>query len=368
MTASSETLAPPPAAEAGPHRRPTTATRTERNWLFSAAILVGGVALFAVARAVEVGLGRWDGSLRLVLEPAETFMVYVGISHFLVAILYLSTSSRMRSGRAWVRLAGLLALGTILCVGFGGLRRANPILAGVLFFGYFLVHDFRDQVFFSFANGDEPAARPGSALAATLLYPPFLAIGAVGLLLAAAVVAGVPGSEPFSIAFGRMPPGARWALVLVLAGVLGAAAWRFRAQIRDAGFSSAAAFLRRHRPVFVVFGGSLALLGTGIALGWRGYSIVILHVASWYVFSLTQLRKAARSGAPRPAGWARVRQTAAGFNLVHVGSVALLLVAGVVWAYVFRNDPSRTAFSVLLDRDNFQYWTILHVTSSFASR
>ncbi|HEY6066470.1 MAG TPA: hypothetical protein VIY96_09955, partial [Thermoanaerobaculia bacterium] len=106
----------------------------------------------------------------------------------------------------------------------------------------------------------------------------------------------------------------------------------------------------------------------GLTVG-RAHSIVILHVAAWYVFSLRMLRRPGQAvPPPRRLNWAWMRSTPAGFNLLHVGSAALLVVAGLVWAFGLRNDPGALPFRLLLDRDNFAYWTIIHVTVSLAPR
>ena len=103
---------------------------------------------------MELDLGRWNPALRLVLNPAETSMRYLGFSHFLVAFLFLSTSKKMRTPRSWLEFSAALAVGAVLCLGYTQVRLWSPAVATILFFLYFLVHDFRDQVFFYFSNGD----------------------------------------------------------------------------------------------------------------------------------------------------------------------------------------------------------------------
>jgi hypothetical protein len=249
-------------------------SRSERNWFLSAGLLFLLLAFFTALYLVEMDLGRWKTSLRLIRNPSESAARYVGISHFTLAFLYTLTSKRMRSVRRWMSLAACLAAGGVLCAGFARLSAASPVLAAVAFYAYFLSHDARDQLAFCRANGDGT------------------------------------------------------------------------------------------RSLRVVYGGTAAVLLLGLVIG-GGYAIVILHVACWYVFTTRQL-------AERPVspvrGWSWLRSTVPGFRLLHAGSLALFLLAGAVWAYGFGNDPSFRAFSVLLSPENFPYWTILHVTVSFAPK
>ena len=163
----------------GPGRMARPMTETERNWVFSTLLLIGCIALFGGLYAAEMQTGRWKESLRLVGHPAETTMRVLGISHFLVALFYTFTSRSMRSSGSRLSLGGMLLLGGVLCWGFAWLRAFSPLVASGFFIGYFLVHDFRDQVFFYFRNKD---ARPDDrqALAGVLFWSPFLAMSLLG--------------------------------------------------------------------------------------------------------------------------------------------------------------------------------------------
>ncbi len=77
----------------------------------------------------------------------------------------------------------------------------------------------------------------------------------------------------------------------------------------------------------------------------------------------------ARRDRPAPVGaWSALRNTTAGFRLLHLGSAAVLILVGLVWAYGFNNDPKIVPLELLFNPDNFRFWTILHVTVSFSSR
>ena len=66
------------------------------------------------------------------------------------------------------------------------------------------------------------------------------------------------------------------------------------------------------------------------------------------------------------SGWVRTTQT--GFQTLHLGLLVVLMAIGVVWAYAFHNDAAHHAMWVLVSRDAFPYWTIMHVTVSFTPR
>ena len=340
-------------------------TETERNWLSAAGILVGSILVFGVLYFVEMSLGRWDSSLRLVLNPAETATRYLGISHFLIAALFMATSRRLRAPRARTGLVLLLAAGVLLCLGYARLKDAYPLLASAFFFSYFLVHELRDEVFFYFVNGDAPRDEDARSLRTFLVWTPFLVLSAVATIAAAGLASGLVHSRWVDEAVGPMPVAVRVLIGSTPAVILGIAILRIRgAWANVSAAQRLRAFLRANRPILVVFAGTLLVL-----LARRAYAIVILHVAAWYVFSVRQMKKRSASGATAQVrGWDWLRSTPAGFRLLHLGSAGLLVVLGAVWAYGFRNNPALVPFAVLLQPSAFAYWTLVHVTVSYSPR
>ena len=84
---------------------------------------------------------------------------------------------------------------------------------------------------------------------------------------------------------------------------------------------------------------------------------------------MRQIRRRSRDGTRARSGsldW--YKTTVKGFNLVHIGSLLVLVLLGAGWAYGFRNDPDVVPAWILLDHDNFAYWTIMNVTLSFRPR
>lgn len=340
-------------------------TRSDRNAWLSVSILVGCFAAFAALWALEMDLGRWDRDIRIVRSVSETTTRYVAISHFVLALLFLATSRRMRTGRAWVRVAALALLAAVLCAAWEGLRMRDEYLARLLFFVYFMAHDWRDHVYCYEANGDAPpsirapGAREGLFLAGFL---PFAALAAgLAALNAAGFVSG-------SLGAGTLPAFVRGTFLLLPVPVL-IACLRLRALLRREGVGPLTALVRANRPLARTWALNLGVLLVFLALTGQLYAIVALHVTGWYVFIWRQLReRPAPLPAPRPAGWRWMRSTPAGFTFLHAGLVVLCVVAGAVWAYAFRNDPGLPAFAAVLGQGSLPLWTIFHVTVSFGSR
>jgi hypothetical protein len=335
---------------------------TERNWVRAAAIGAAIVAVFAAVYYLEMGAGRWRENLRTAANPTEGAARYVGISHFLLAFLFLATSRRMRAVAPWGSFTVKLAGGALLCVAYALLLPLNPQLAGLLFAVYFLVHDCRDQVHFYFANGDAPEGRDSPRLRRALTWPPFLAlVGLTGLTAAAMLLAGRHRRVPV---LRELAPPLPAEIIVATLLVVAAAAARWLFLVRQEEPRGVAAFVRTHKPVFLVWCGTLFVVLMDLALTGEVRLIVLLHVTCWYVFVHEQMRRKPPERIPRTGSWAWMRTTAGGFAVLHAGRALALVAAGVIWAYRFQGSPELTEFRVLLDRKSFPFWTILHVTVS----
>jgi hypothetical protein len=346
-------------------------TETERSWLKALVITAGSVVFFGIVYLIELRLGRWNPRIRLVRDPAGAAMVFLGISHFLVALFFTATSKSMRSARARGSFAGMLALGAGICALYARLEQASAFLATAFFAAYFLAHDFRDQVFFYFTNRDSVDRTDRAALESVLFWTPFL-FGA-----AAAAAIAVPASRLFpdgsfmrdGILKMEGPALFLFPALAILLVVF--AVTRLRRLAGLGPEKSLLLHLRMHRPIYAVFAGSILVLLLGVALRATGSFtrlIVLMHVASWYVFSIRQIESRAGSGSKASSTIAWLKTTLPGFRLIHIGSAAALVIVAFFWAYPFRNDPSFVPAYALLEPDHFAYWTILHVTVSFRAR
>ncbi len=351
-----------------PSGRPLTVT--ERNWLRAFWIVVASGVLFWGLHLLEVAAGRTLREEAFVYHPAETPMRMVGLAHFLVAILFMTTSRAMQRPTSWAWLAGLAVLGIALCRLFadaGGVKAAIP---KALFFTYFLLHEFRDQAFFYEANGDLKSGPDAKQTRRDLLGLPLMALGLIlGVFFVGAGLR-LGGARRYTDELlGWAPAGLIPVLGLVPLALLALFFLRWRSGIEHRHAGGLTAFLATHRPMLLVYGGILLVLLFDILVNRRAYAIVTLHVAAWYVFVIAGFgRRAAPSPAPAAPSWRWMRGTKPGFNLLHLGLLALVVAAALVWAYGFKNDAALSAMNVVLSKDAFPYWTIMHVTLSWMPR
>lgn len=355
-------LAPPVAV------RPLTVT--ERNWLIAVSIVVGAALLFVGVQALERAYGHAQRSEAFVYHPVETSMRLVAVAHILLGTLFLATSRAMGRPGSWWRFASLLGLGVGLCWAYGSAGGHSAALPKALFYAYFLTHEFRDQTFFYRANGDCPVPASDRATTRDLLRVPTLLVSFLGALFVAGAGLRVGNPRRYTEALLGWAPEALipWIGLLPLAAVT---LWSvaFRRHLDRAYAGGTRGFLRLHRPVLTVYAGILVVLLLDILISGRAYAIVTLHVAAWYVFTWRQLKlRPAPVPPPRRLSWAWMRSTPRGFDVLHGGVVALTLVAAGVWAYGFRNDASLAPFYVMISRDAFPFWTVMHVTLSWFPR
>jgi hypothetical protein len=344
-------------------------TVTERNWLRAALLVFGATSLFWAIGAAEQ---RWRPAPRLerlVYDPVETSMRVVAIPHFLIAILFLATSRGMRRPRAWIWLAAMLALGAALCWLFA-LSGPASRLPQVLFLLYFAVHEFRDEAYFYVANGDAPKGTDPKRLRFDVLVAPVLLFWfAVAALLFAAAFEIGDLDRYTKLFYPGLPPAVRWPLGALPAAALAVALVRLKKRHDRTYPGGAWGFVRTHRPIFVVFGGIFLVILLELVAHQKVRAFVTLHVTAWYVFAMHQYaRRPGPDPAPRRLSWTWMRATPAGFTFLHAGLALVVLALCVVFAYGFRNSPAQPGLWLLVSRDAFAYWTILHITISFVPR
>src|SRR2546425_9064713 len=102
-------------------------------------------------------------------------MRFLAQSHFIVAFLFLLSSRRMRTNVSRAYFAALFVFGLLLCWAFSSLGAMKSPIGVVLFYGYFMIHDFRDQIFFYKVNRDAPETDEPKKLSKEIaLIPTFL--------------------------------------------------------------------------------------------------------------------------------------------------------------------------------------------------
>lgn len=340
-------------------------TDTERNWLKASALVVGSILLFTLIEAAEQAWGGRYKTERLVYHPVETSMRLLAIPHFLIAILFTVTSRRMRQTRTWATYLLLAAGGALLCWLFREAGGREGLVAKALFMLYFAVHEFRDETFFYVANGDAPPGCDARRLSAEVLRLPAFALCVGVSLFVLAASLPLRGAGRYAPAlFGEIAAPARLALGVL--PLLATGLWGYALFGRP---GSARAYIRSHRPLVRVFLWISLLILADLLFYGRVRALITLHVTAWYVFTVHQLsRRAAPSPPSRPLSWSWMRTTPRGFSFLHIGLFAAVVAAALMWAYGFRNGTALRAFHLLLSREAFPYWTIMHISLSFLPR
>ncbi|HUN80149.1 MAG TPA: hypothetical protein VMV81_01445, partial [Phycisphaerae bacterium] len=146
-------------ASTPPKPIPLIRVLTVRNWVRTLAWSLLAVAICSGVYFVDKwGFGGPARAVdyRMFKNPTELPMRIFGLPHFIIALMFVASSKRMRQSRNQFIFLGLLAAGTGACVVFNRLgAHLNPFLM-FLFYFYFLIHGFRDDAYFYKAYGDMP--------------------------------------------------------------------------------------------------------------------------------------------------------------------------------------------------------------------
>jgi hypothetical protein len=364
---------------------------TVRAWLASLSWALVIVAGFAVVHLVERFVVALPYDMRLVQNPSEFAMRVVGLGHHAVALFFLLTGAALRrpAGRRW--LAADVALGLGLCAAFAALGgKAHP-LARAGFYLFFLVHAFRDEVFFYDRYRERVQGRPAGRDASTawlqVIAAGVLGVAMVPAYLYVAHVGGGPHAPAWLAAVGMrvswretalaraMLPG-DWSFgqIFLVFGVpfvalLVAAAVRFAV----AGARPVAVY-RAHAPLVTVLAASVGLVLASVVVGaWPLYVIILVHFVAWFRFTIARLRDGATApGAGRRSlvGW--LRGTVPGFWVLHGGLTAVFLGLIAACELAIRSgptlSPSWQVATFLMSSSGFFYWTIMHVALSLVPR
>lgn len=347
----------------------TGLARTERQWLLALAITAALVGLFALFGALErQASSGLDRAARFVWNSSETPTRFLAVAHTLVATSFLLTSKKVRRPRTALGFVACAALGVAACLGFRALGGMDNVIAGFLFYAYFIAHELRDEGYLTGRNGDAgPAAAPGPArwlewTPALLVVLFLIAVGATGVAFGGA-------ARRLTGQFAVLSPTVRIAgslLVLVLAILAGRAVLARAARLEQ---TTILGHLSRRRPRVFVSAGLLFVLLVGAVLTGRVYLIVAVHVVWWAVFSFDGMRRAPRPAVPpRAFSWAWVRTTPRGFVVFHAAVMLVVVGVGAAHALLSQNDPSWAFARLLSGREAFPYWTLMHVSLSWLPR
>ncbi len=343
-----------------------------------------------------------DAPYRMFKNPAELPMRLFGLPHFIVGLLFMLSSKRMRGVRSFAWLIGLTALGGAFCMLFARFGGTDSPYMLLVFYFYFLIHGFRDEAFFYRAYGDMPKDQLATHSRIVVVLQGVLLGLLISLLLPAYMLYGrmhperpeyqapaldqlFPAQWPFLLRFVAM-------LAPMLIVALLALTWIAR-QFPD----GLRGLWRVHRPILIVFFGSTALILLALGSGpWTFNAVVLMHFVGWYLFGRHSLAKHAAAPAPAapptiaPAGsvghaglaaanaarastppaprtglWLWMRTTRPGFTFLHLGLAAIVIVLVALSNYAFGKQD---VLEQIVGSKVFFYWTIMHVTLSFFPR
>jgi hypothetical protein len=322
------------------------------------AILIGALrALAPMEHALFPGMALSD-------SPFPNLMLILGLPHIVIGFLYSATSKRRASARGRLALAAAGLIGVALACAF---HRAGGPSGGwrmILVSLYFLVHTYRDEFhFYRRSRNDVPG--PDSLCTA------LLAIGFYAGLAAAAwtiyVFTGAAAhdlrhtADPRLLA--RSSRAALWLLPCLLFAAI--AVLSVRSAVRR-GQASLHRLLLRDSPLWCVYLSIPALCFLAVPFGGKLYAIVLLHVVGWWTFATHTQAAGDAPSAPHLAGlWRWMRTTQKGFQLLHGAMVAGLAVLMLYFIHA-PDHLGGTGLDRILTPGAFYYWTIVHVTMSFA--
>lgn len=332
--------------------------------------LVGVCTIFTGLEKYVAAPAGWipsDKNYRMFREPTEVPMRLLGLSHYGVALLFLLSSRRVRSLRGVACVAGLTAAGWLICRLFDLAGAHTSALALILFYFYFLVHEFRDDLFFCQVYGDMPAADSQSRdRTMSVLF--WVSIGLLlSVMLPAAATYGAfrphYGHPVLQAMFPAEWPPAVWfvSTIIPTAAVAGAALLKLSRRFPD----RLSGLWHRHRPILIIYLVYAAIiLPAAVFQTWTLQIVVLMHFVGWYLFGRYQLET---QPAPQrgPGLWPWLRRTTNGFTCLHFGLAGLMMLLALTSVYAYGRN---TSLELLVGSKYFYYWTIMHVTLSFFPR
>ncbi len=321
------------------------------------------IAVFTVYHAIEKFIVQAPHPF--IYNPAEFSCRVVGFSHYSVGLLFLLTARHMRRASSWAWFVSLLVLGVALCVFFYKFGAdKNPVLQ-MLFFLYFIIHGYRDMVFFY----RPPSAQPDES---ERLRHRILNLTQACLLLSLYFIL-VPlyllylNSRPkfyepeLKARIDMLMPYLKLTLLFGWPILLICLVKTWRAIRRFPG----GRVWHDNRPIFLVLvSASLIFLASPILGVWTFHLLILTHFVGWYLFASRRFAALPKQRTLNDGLWKWIRGSVVGFQTLHVG-VAILFFALILISFLF---PSLTLLTVMVNSKAFYYWNLIHVTISFAPK
>jgi hypothetical protein len=335
---------------------------SEKNLWRAAALTFAFIALFSVFGWVEAALVPGGGSLRFIQNAAESATRCFTIPHVIIGFAFMVTASRSQTASRRMLIAALLLFGTLLSVGYSRvLGGGHYSLATVLLYGYFLIHELRDEASFYCMFGDGPQTRETDKQFRSFTWG--LVVLTVAAVVAALLLSYTSRADVGVLTASEAPTIVLVSTAMVVLGLL-AAGWLLFSWYAERTKTSVAALVHEHRRLLRLFVSVLLVTLVGVVFTGRLYSVVLLHVLVWYVFVSRRLRERPPTEAPRGL-WPWMRGTYAGFHTLHLGLAAVVTLVWLVGVYgPFPTSP----VWALVSPESLPYWTIMHITVSFVPR
>lgn len=304
---------------------------------------------------------------RLVPNPAEFPCRIFGFAHYTVGMMFMLSSKKMRKPSSWLWFIGLLGIAILISIffyNFGG--KFNPVMV-IFYFLFFMVHGFRDMVFFYQPTSEDlTLERSRSWLlalfqACILLVLMYILVPVFFLYLA---WRNKTYSPELQANIDTLMPYLKGILmfswILLLAALFGL---RHFLKKYPGGFG---AFWRENKPILLVLIYTALIILISPLVGPWTYNLLILsHFVGWYFYASRRLEAIPKPATPRDGLWKWVRGSVSGFQSLHLGLAAVFFVILLVNHYLLFET---SIISLFLGGNAFYYWTVIHVTISFAPR
>jgi hypothetical protein len=237
----------------------------------------------------------------------------------------------------------------------------------IFYFLFFMVHGYRDMVFFYRFSADDPSIRRLQSwiwilFQACLLLSLFYVLVPSYLLylslkprhLSPEYQAKVNLLMPFL--YGALKLG--WVLLLAAGIGLWRSLKRFPGGWTNNWSSDRALFL-------VLIYTTLIILASPLVGPWVYNMLILSHFVGWYFYTSRRLAKLPRQSSRADGLWQWFRSSVAGFQSLHLGVAAIFLVAILINHFAL---GSTGTLNLLVSSRAFYYWTVIHVTISFAPK
>lgn len=306
-------------------------------------------------------------SPRMVYNPAEFPCRVFGYSHYFVGLLFMLSSRKMQRVDSWLWLLGLLAVSLGICAffyQFGGEK--NPVIV-IAYFLFFMVHGFRDMVFFYHRPDDLPLQENLRAWilvlfqACLLLFLFYVLAPAYLLYLTIKPKTYTPELQAQINAL--MPYlyfALQWAWILLLAAVI--CMWQIVRKMPE-GWRSVWAMDKAILLVLIYT--SLIILASPVVGPWTYNLLILSHFVGWYFYASRRLETLPKQAALEDGLWKWFRGSVKGFQWLHLGAAAVFLILILINHFVLAKTG---VLETLFNSTAFYYWTVIHVTISLAPR